>query len=435
MSFEKLLRQSLIWRGFYFFTLLLLNVVLSRVLQAEGVGWVYYLTNFFSLILLIASLSMESAYTYYASGNVIHQNKLAWFSLVWTACIAVLLGFFLGIYFSKIKHESKTVIQNYLLYALTYICGILLINFFSVLFYARKNYFTPNIILGSVNFALIVGMIIVQRYNYSYTFLVKGYFIAILIQGILLAGSFLYFNQGVTQFLLPQQSELRLLFKYAFIALTGNLLFFFMYKIDYWFVKYYCNANELGNYIQASKLSQMVLIIPQILASVIFPHASEGNKQNDIGNSILILFKLMLQVFIAFIIAVWVFGGSFFIQIFGNTFNQLHIPFLILLPGIFSISVSVLLAAFFSGNGLGKYNVIGTGLGLLIVVILDLLLINKYGIIGAAISSSVGYFGFMFYGLFQFKRLHPFHLKQLFAFRLNDWLWIKKVLFSKKQQS
>lgn len=435
MSFEKLLRQSLIWRGFYFFTLLLLNVVLSRVLQAEGVGWVYYLTNFFSLILLIASLSMESAYTYYASGNVIHQNKLAWFSLLWTACIAVLLGIFLGIYFSKIKHESKTVTQNYLLYALTYICGILLINFFSVLFYARKNYFTPNIILGSVNFVLIVGMIIVQRYNYSHAFLVKGYFIAILIQGILLAGSFLYLNQGVTQFLLPQKPELRLLFKYAFIALTGNLLFFFMYKIDYWFVKYYCNANELGNYIQASKLSQMVLIIPQILASVIFPHASEGNKQNDVGNSILILFKVMLQIFIAFFIAVWVFGGSFFIQIFGNTFNQLHIPFLILLPGIFSISVSVLLAAFFSGNGLGKYNVIGTGLGLLIVVILDLLLINKYGIIGAAISSSVGYFGFMFYGLFQFKRLHPFHLKQLFAFHLNDWLWIKKVLFSKKQQS
>jgi O-antigen/teichoic acid export membrane protein len=143
----------------------------------------------------------------------------------------------------------------------------------------------------------------------------------------------------------------------------------------------------------------------------------------------------MMQVFIAFFIAVWLFGGAFFIQIFGNTFNQLHIPFLILLPGIFSISVSVLLAAFFSGNGLGKYNVIGTGLGLLIVVILDLLLINKYGIIGAAISSSVGYFGFLCFGLFQFKRLHPFHLKQLFAFSLNDWLWIKNVLFSKKQQS
>ena len=435
MSFEKILRQSLIWRGLYFFTLLLLNVVLSRVLQAEGVGWVYYLTNFFSLILLVASLSMESAYTYYASGNQIHHNKLAWFSIIWTACIAVILAIFLGIYFSKIKQESVVVTQNYLLYALTYICGILLINFFSVLFYARKNFFTPNIILGSINLGLIVGMIIVHRYNYYYTFLVKGYFIAILIQGILLAISFLYLNKGITQFLSPQKSELKLMFGYALIALAGNLLFFFMYKIDYWFVKYYCTANSLGNYIQASKLSQMVLIVPQIIASVIFPHTSEGSKQNNVGDSILILFRVMLQTFFVLIFAVWLFGAGFFIQIFGNSFNQLHIPFLILLPGIFSISISVLLAAFFSGNGLGKYNVIGTGIGLLIVVILDLLLINKFGIIGAAISSSVGYFGFLCFGLFQFNRLHPFQLKQLFAFTLHDWLWVKKVLFSKKQQS
>jgi O-antigen/teichoic acid export membrane protein len=378
---------------------------------------------------------MESAYTYYASGNIIHQNKLAWFSIIWTACIAVLLAIFLGIYFSKIKHESKIVTQNYLLYALTYICGILLINFFTVLFYARKNFFTPNIILGSINLVLVIVMIIVHRYNYSYTFLVKGYFVAILIQGIFLAVSFLYLNQGITQFLLPQKSEIRLMFKYALIALAGNLLFFFMYKIDYWFVKYYCSANALGNYIQASKLAQMVLIIPQILASVIFPHTAEGSKQNDVGKSILILFRVMLQVFVVLILLVWLFGAGVFIKIFGITFNQLHIPFLILLPGIFSISVSVLLAAFFSGNGLGKLNVIGTGVGLLIVIILDLLLINKYGIIGAAISSSVGYFGFLCFGLFNFNRLHPFGFKQLFNFSVNDWLWVKKVIVTKKQDS
>ena len=130
MSFETIIRQSLIWRGFYFFTLLLCNIVLSRVLQAEGVGWVYYLTNFFSLILLVVSFSMESAFTYYASGNIIYQNKLAWFSLLWTAFVAILIAIAFSIYFSKFKKESIQVTLNYLLYALTYICGILLINYF-----------------------------------------------------------------------------------------------------------------------------------------------------------------------------------------------------------------------------------------------------------------------------------------------------------------
>lgn len=65
MTFEKLLQQSLIWRGFYFITVLLVNVILSRFLQADGAGWIYYITNFFSLILLVASLSMESGYTFF----------------------------------------------------------------------------------------------------------------------------------------------------------------------------------------------------------------------------------------------------------------------------------------------------------------------------------------------------------------------------------
>jgi hypothetical protein len=55
---------------------------LSRSLQADGTGWIYYLTNFFSFILLVASLSMESGYTFYASGKVISHHKLVWFSLM-----------------------------------------------------------------------------------------------------------------------------------------------------------------------------------------------------------------------------------------------------------------------------------------------------------------------------------------------------------------
>jgi O-antigen/teichoic acid export membrane protein len=435
MTFEKLLQQSIIWRGFCFFTLLLVNVALSRSLEADGSGWVYYLTNFFSLILLVASLSMESGYTFYASGNIIHHNKLAWFSLVWTFVIGILVAASVGYYFGGLKKIPATEANNYMLYALAYVCGIMLINFFTVLFFAHKNYMLPNLVIGILNLLLLVAILCFKQRSHAYNWIVGSYFTCIMLQGIALAIVFLVVNKSSQFLALPNRAEFKLLLRYSLVALAGNLLFFFMYKIDYWFVKYYCLPYDLGNYIQASKLAQMVLIVPQILASVIFPQTAGGSQTNDVGKSILVLFRVLMQVILIIILLVWLLGPQLFTLVFGPTFHHTQQPFLLLLPGIFAMSVTVLITAFFSGHGHVKFNVIGTGIGLLVVVVLDLLLVKTHGIKGAAVASSIGYSSFLLYALWHFKKLHAFTVKEMFSFSLNDWRWVKDVLLHKNSKA
>jgi O-antigen/teichoic acid export membrane protein len=255
------------------------------------------------------------------------------------------------------------------------------------------------------------------------------------LQGILLSIAFIVQQRSVIDFSLPDNDSFKLLLRYSLIALAGNLLYFFMYKIDYWFVRYYCSQLDLGNYIQAAKLAQMVLIIPQILASVIFPQTAGGSQQSDVGKSILILFRIMLQVFLLLILATFLIGPSLFITVFGHSFNNVQLPFLLLLPGIFSISVTVLLAAFFSGNGHVKLNVTGTAIGLAVVLITDVLLVPKYGIIGAAIASTIGYSAFLVYALYYFRKMHAFTIKEMFAFSKSDWLWVKHIVLPQKHQA
>src|SRR6266436_4379356 len=89
MNFKKLLVQSLVWRGSYFFTLLLVNVFLSRYLQASVTGWVYYLSNILNLSWIILSISLESGFTYFASGKLIQAERLNWFQLVWTIVLTL----------------------------------------------------------------------------------------------------------------------------------------------------------------------------------------------------------------------------------------------------------------------------------------------------------------------------------------------------------
>lgn len=434
MTFEKLLQQSLVWRGLYFVTLLLVNIVLSRSLQADGTGWIYYLTNFFSFILLVASLSMESGYTFYASGKVISHHKLVWFSLIWTTIITTIAAIGVGIYFNTIKNNSTNFTDNYIFYAATYIAGILLINFFMVLFYAQKNYLVPNIILSVINVVLIVIILLANKHSNAYNIVVNNYFLSILLQGILLGIAFIIINKSYLHIALPNKNELSLLLKYSLIALASNVIFFFVYRIDYWFVRYNtasCTPTDLGNYIQASKLGQMVLIVPQIFASVIFPQTASGILRENITNAILIFFRVFLQVMVVGMLIVSAIGYWFFPAVFGATFNNMTMPVLLLLPGIFSLAVLCLLSAYFAGKGKVKINVYGGVFALIVVIIGDIIFIPIWGINAAAAVSTVGYTVNLLYALYHFFKDYKFKLSVLYAFNKADWQWVKNMLFHK----
>ncbi|MEI2710633.1 MAG: polysaccharide biosynthesis C-terminal domain-containing protein [Chitinophagaceae bacterium] len=435
MTFEKLLQQSLIWRGFYFITVLLVNVILSRFLQADGAGWIYYITNFFSLILLVASLSMESGYTFFSSNNTISKHKLAWFSIIWTVLVALLTLLLVGYYFFKIKHLSADISNQYILYSITYICGILLINFFTVLFYAQNNFFLPNLIMGILNLGLCVFIYFSATDINVYNKIVDAYFIVMLLQGILLALAFIVKNKSYTSFSLPNKNEVQQLLKYSLVALAGNLVFFFVYRIDYWFVRYNtnsCSAEDLGNYIQASKMGQLLLVIPQIMASAIFPQTASGAMRSNVNKSILVLFRIFLIVFIVAILLVAFLGNWLFPFVFGNSFNNVTIPLILLLPGIFGIAVLVLLSAYFSGKGKVSINVKGAALALIVVVIGDIIFIPKYGIYAAAFVSAIAYLVNLSYALWHFFKDYQLTFFQLFSFSKQDWFWVKNMLFNKK---
>lgn len=434
MTFEKLLQQSLLWRGLYFITILLVNVMLSRYLHADGAGWIYYLTNFFSLILLVASLSMESGYTYYASGNIISQHQLAWFSLVWTTVIAIVTSATLWFYFNHFKSLSRQQTNQYVLYGITYVAGILLVNFYTVLFYAQKNYWLPNLLMVAVNLAFIGLIFLYRKDEGAYNTIVAAYFISILIQGIILAIAFIKANKSILHFSLPNSTALKLLLRYSLVALAGNLIFFFVYRIDYWFVRYNtasCSEADLGNYIQASKLGQMLLIIPQIFASVIFPQTASGNLRTDVNKSIFIFLRVFLQVMFIGAVVVALIGDWVFPFVFGQSFNNVTIPLIWLIPGIFSLSVLTLLSAYFSGKGKVKVNVIGGILALITVIVGDIIFIPIKGIYAAAAVSSFAYTTNLLYAIVVFCKDYNLGLKDILSFSLNDWYWIKNMLLSK----
>ncbi|HEX8279502.1 MAG TPA: polysaccharide biosynthesis C-terminal domain-containing protein [Segetibacter sp.] len=430
MSFQKQIAQSLVWRGLYFISVLVINIFLSRYLGSRDSGLILYLSNNFSLIVIVAGLTMEASINYYSSKKSIDDNQLAWFAIMWSVLVSVAVFIVMRLYFGKYESPTATTHNDYLYYAICYIAGIQLTNCFTVLFYANRNFFLPNFLMVILNTVLII--IIPKQSgteNTDTSLIIKIYFAFFVITGVVLAVAFLISKQSWKKVSLPAFKNIRLLIRYALMALAANVIFFLVYRLDYWFVKKYCTAEELGNYIQVSKLGQMLLIIPTIIASVILPHtAAEATEHIEMKQNIMRIGRIITVLyFILFLLTVLT-GKLVFPFVFGETFQLMYVPFLLLIPGIWALSNMTILNAYFAGINKVKINVQGAGLALLVILAGDLIFIPQFGIFAAAIASTAGYAVNFIYLFSILQKEHPVSISKYWNLNKEDIIWLRSII-------
>ena len=431
MSFDKHLQQSLVWRGFYFLTLFTSNIVLSRFLLASGSGMLFYFSTIFSLVVVVFGISLESAFTYFSSSNSVSDRKLLHIGIVWAITITALLYFILPFYFISVEHYDIRLSALYTHYGCLYTLGILLTNYTLALYYSKGNYYLPNMSMGLLNVLFITILIYLHYSVNDKELIMKSYFGYNLTQGLLLFIVYKFKILAGKSFEIPVSTNLRMVFKFAFTCFLANLVFFLVYRIDFWFVKANCNADDLGNYIQASKLGQMLLIIPQIIASAIFPQTATGNYSESIVSAIKSLSRLLLQLFLALVIIVALFGKVFFIALFGSSFSIMYLPMLLLLPGIFFLCNLALISAYFGGNGKVKVNLYGAVLALIVVLLGNIVMLKHYSIEIAATVSTIGYGVNYLYAIIQFKKHASYSWMDILMWNKEDWIWLIKMLRKK----
>jgi O-antigen/teichoic acid export membrane protein len=417
MNLDKQLRQGIVWRGFYYLSALGLNIVLSRILLANTFGSLFYFVNVLSLIVLVAGLSLESAFTYFVASKKITDSEVVLISFVWLLIIIVPVCIILNYFFTD---------RN--IYGIMFIVGNLLTTYFTALFNAHHRYNIPNLIIAIVNI-LAIALITINRASERITAVI--FFYTFLVQGILSVVAFIMLYKINVFKASLQWKNTQKIFNYAGTALMANLIFFLLYRIDYWFVEKWCSGKEMGNYIQASKMGQLLLAIPQMLAVVVFPTTASGEKPDDLQKVLFIIARLLLQAFVVLFFIFYLAGKNIFVLIFGSDFSGMNIPFLFLLPGIFCLAFLSLLSAYFGGSNKVSVNLKGAFWGLLIVVTGSFLLQQWYSIKVAAIISSAGYIVNFLYAFFIFNKSSGIKFSALFAFKQDDWIWLRKMIINK----
>lgn len=430
MEFQRLLYKSVLWRSLFFASQLLLNVLIARYLEPAGSGWLFYTLNNYAFLLLVISICIESGMGYFLASGRIGPGKLLSLALAW-AFGATAIVFLLFPLFSSFQYNGNVTNE---MIPLAYIAGTLLVSFFSALFYARKEYFTPNIIAIGINILLALFLVIQpgkESSRISNTDFFYVYCLSFLVQGLLLTLFFKINQAAADQFSLPAGPEMKLLLKYSLLVFVGNLLTFLVFRVDYWLIHYLGRSGEeLGNYIQVSKLAQLFFMLPSIFAGVVFPLAAGGNF--PLHQDLKILSRFIVVIAGGACLLLILTGYWLFPAVFGEGFEQMYIPFLFLVPGIIAISLAYPLAGYFAGKNKVWVNVVSSLLALTFLVPTDIIFIPLFGIRAAAIASSAGYLVLFGYLLHEFKKDNPSRLIDYLLIRKSDLGWVKGFIYQSR---
>lgn len=170
----------------------------------------------------------------------------------------------------------------------------------------------------------------------------------------------------------------------------ANLSQFFTYRLDSFLVNAIVSVAAVGRYTVATRLAELVLVLPSAVATVVLPRAaaSDSAKLNEATPRTFIR-TLVLCAAGGLLLAALADPGISLL--YGHRYAGALDPALILLPGLVLVGGAGILTNEIAGRGNPGYNSINSLIGLVVTIGLDVVLIPRFGISGAALASTIAY--------------------------------------------
>ncbi|MBU6158500.1 MAG: polysaccharide biosynthesis C-terminal domain-containing protein [Bacteroidetes bacterium] len=408
------LNGHLIWRMLGLGTQLLITIFLSRILGAAESGNFFYFISWLSFFVLIGSGGLDSAITYFMASGILPKRKLLFFSGCWLVLI-IFLYFSAATFFTEQLRFLKSFPENGLRYGLIFILGQLILNFQTAFYYGEHQYLLPAQLIFFTNLGF-TGLLSISAFSpalhLSHLFLLQSYILLIALQGLSLLCIYIFQNRKQISAPYTLSGNAKSFFSYGFLAFWANLLFFAATRIDYWMLNHFSIPDaDIGNYIQVSRLVQLFQILPSMLAAYFFPKtASDGDK---IIPYITILIRWIVILNLILLMPIVIGGSYLFPLIFGQSFDQMYLLFILYIPGIFALSVLAIISTYLAGVNAVRINLFTAFIALIIVCVANYLLIPFYGVKAAAMVSSFAYLCCAGAALFFFIRKTGINFRRL----------------------
>ena len=186
-------------------------------------------------------------------------------------------------------------------------------------------------------------------------------------------------------------SGLKETFAFALPCYAANVAQFLNYKLDVFVVGYLAGTASVGRYTLAVSLGQLLWLMSNSVATVLLPKVAASSDGDGNVRHTMQVTRLSLWATACCGVVLGLLATQAIPLFYGEPFRPSVMALLWLLPGIVIFSVANVLAAYIAAIGKPRLNLLVSGISLVVTITLDLVLIPKLNIVGAAIASTVSY--------------------------------------------
>ena len=180
------------------------------------------------------------------------------------------------------------------------------------------------------------------------------------------------------------------LFRYGGASLLGNLMLSSVFRMDVFLVNALAGTRPLGIYSISVALAELVLMFPNALGSVLFAHMPrlEPDQQTKVLEKTT---RVTLCLAVVMGLGLILLGRPMVLLLAGKDFLGAVGPLYALIPGLVLMSVTYIFSNYFAARGEPMLSAVIFFGGLVVNVVSNLILIPRWGILGAGVASSLAY--------------------------------------------
>ena len=367
------------------------GVIVARWLGAEGLGQLAVINVAIATLVQLASFGLPSANTYFIAQDNRQLRAAATNSLIFAVLVGTLLA--LGLVgvakwrpelFGFIPAKLITIAAMSLPFQLLTFIGLNIflalgrITHFNLLDLAGQSFVLINAVVALL--ALQAGLWALVSLN-TMSSVLLGVIMIILVG--LLATSLDNASPWRADFSLFQRM-LGYGFKFHISILAGALIF----RADLLVVNHFRGAAEAGVYSVTSQVALMLMLLPGVIATLLFPRVTAEQDQHGELTALV----CRHAAFVLFFCCLAAIPLSYVLPLlYGAAFSDVTTQLLILLPGVYLVGLESVLVQHLNSIGLPLSIPAFWVLTLIFNVALTFSLVPTWGAKGAAIASTLSY--------------------------------------------
>ncbi len=366
---------------------LLIGIIIARTLGPTGKGLLAVIAMIGTVVLQLGNLGIGMFNIYSISNKSVEKKDIIGNSF-WSGLMIGSICFLIVLIFAfKFPIFFRNIPRSYLLIYLISLPFIFLSKFFRDILTGEQKFRKLNIfiiIAQAINLLGVILLLLLFKLNVFYV--VVWYTLVNIISALLPMG-FVFLRDGF-----HFHFDLKVLKKslnYGFKICLASIFAFLILRVDLYMVNFFKGMAEAGLYSLASTFGSIFFLLPFSIITVIFPkiNAEGKSKKESIAKysriSLLLVFLMAIGtlLFIKLIIGL----------LYGQEFLPSVQPIFLLLPGLIAWSVVAVLGRYFFSIGYPLKLTICWFLVAVLNIILNFIYIPQFGMIAAALSSTVSY--------------------------------------------